>query len=128
MTSLPYRRSFFTFHLLSRFLEWCNVFVFLSFLPPLTNFGSVTPIPVGIKVVTPLFSIGGTARVILRSRRCAKGFLNYFRAIIEFLKVVFKDEIVKFSKNCGTCAIKESVGVKVKIMEFQKNNNINKLP
>ena len=40
--------------------------------------------------VTPLFSIGGTTRVILRSHRCTKGFLNYFNAIIEFLKVVFK--------------------------------------
>ena len=52
-------------------------------------------------------------RVILRSRRCTKGFLNYFSVIIEFLKVVFKGEIVKFSKNCGTFAIKESGGVKV---------------
>ena len=51
---------------------------------------------------------------------CTKGFLNYFSAIIEFLKVVFKGEIVKFSKNCGTFAIKESGGVKVQIMEFQK--------
>ena len=34
--------------------------------------------------VTPIFSIGGTTRVILRSRRCTKGFLNYFSAIIEF--------------------------------------------
>ena len=25
--------------------------VFLSFLPPLTNFGSITPIPVGIRVL-----------------------------------------------------------------------------
>ena len=57
-----------------------------------------------------------------------KGFLNYFSAIIEFLKVVFKDEIVKFSKNCGTFAIKESGGVKAQIMEFQKDNNNNKLP
>ena len=40
--------------------------------------------------VTPLFSIGGTTRVILRSHRCTKGFLNYFNAIIKFLKVVFK--------------------------------------
>ena len=30
---------------------------------------------------------------------CTKGFLNYFGAIIEFLKVVFKGEIIKFSKN-----------------------------
>ena len=38
--------------------------------------------------VTPLFSIGGTTYVILRSRSCTMGFLNYFSAIIEFLKVV----------------------------------------
>ena len=38
----------------------------------------------------------------------SKGFLNYFSAIIEFLKVVFKGEIVKFSKNCDTFAIKKS--------------------
>ena len=59
---------------------------------------------------------------------CTKGFLNYCSAIIEFLKVVFKGEIVKFSKNCGTFTIKESGGVKVQIMEFQKDNNNNKLP
>ena len=50
---------------------------------------------------------------------CTKGFLNYFSAIIEFWKVVFKGEIIKFSKNCGTFAIKESGGVKVQIMKFQ---------
>ena len=43
---------------------------------------------------------------------CPKGFLNYFSAIIEFLKVVFKGEIMKFSNNCDTFAIKESGGVK----------------
>ena len=59
-------------------------------------------------ITAPLFSIGGTTRVILRSCRCTKGFLNYFSVIIEFLKVVFKDEIVKFSKNYGTFSIKES--------------------
>ena len=59
---------------------------------------------------------------------CTKGFLNYLNAIGVFFKVVFKDEIVKFSKNCSTCAIKESGGVKVQIMEFQKDNNNNKLP
>ena len=79
------------------------------------------------KCVTPLFSIDGTARVILRSRRCTKGFFNYFSAIIKFLKVVFKREIVKFSKNYGTFSIKESGGAKVQIMEFQKDNNNNKL-
>ena len=59
---------------------------------------------------------------------CTKGFLNYFSAIIEFLKVVFKGEMIKFSKNCGTYSIKERGGVKVQIMEFQNNNNNNKLP
>ena len=59
---------------------------------------------------------------------CTKGFLNYFSVIIEFLKVVFKGEIINFSKNCGTFAIKESGGVKVQIMEFRKDNNNNKLP
>ena len=36
--------------------------------------------------------------------------------------------MIKFSKNCGTFSIKESGGVKVQIMEFQKDNNNNKLP
>ena len=48
---------------------------------------------------------------------CTKGFLNLLSAIVVFFKVVFKDEIVKFSKNCGTFAIKESGGVKLQIME-----------
>ena len=51
---------------------------------------------------------------------CTKGFLNYFSTIIEFLKVVFKGEIVRFSKNYDTFAIKISGGVKVQIIEFQK--------
>ena len=58
---------------------------------------------------------------------CTKGFLNYLSAIRVFLKVVFKHEIVKFSKNCGTCAIKESGGMKVQIMVFQKKINNSKL-
>ena len=33
---------------------------------------------------------------------CTKGFLNYLSAIVVFLNVVFKDENVKFSNNCGT--------------------------
>ena len=41
---------------------------------------------------------------------CTKGFLNYLSVIVVFFKVVFKDEIVMFSKNCGTFAIKESKG------------------
>ena len=59
---------------------------------------------------------------------CTKGFLTYLSAIGVFFKVVFKDEIIKFSKHCGTFAIKESGGVKVQIREFQKDNNNNKLP
>ena len=39
---------------------------------------------------------------------CTKGFLNYLSVIVVFLKVVFKDEIIKFSNHCGTFAIKES--------------------
>ena len=56
---------------------------------------------------------------------CSKGFLNYLSAIVVFLKFVFKDAIIKFSKHCCTFAIKESGGVKVQIMEFQKDNNNN---
>ena len=59
---------------------------------------------------------------------CINGFLNYLSVIVVFLKVVFKDEIIKFSKHCGTFAIKESEEVKVQIMKFQKNNNNTKLP
>ena len=58
---------------------------------------------------------------------CTKGFLNYLSVILVFLKVVFKDEIIKFSKHCGTFAIKESERVKIQILEFQKDNNNNKL-
>ena len=57
---------------------------------------------------------------------CTKSFLNYLSVIVVFLKVAFKNEIIKFSKHCGTFAIKESGWVKVQIMEFQNNNN-NKL-
>ena len=49
---------------------------------------------------------------------CTKGFLNYLSSIVVFFKVVFKDEIIKFSKHCDSFAIKESGGVKVQIMEF----------
>ena len=66
--------------------------------------------------------------VTVESHMCTKGFLNYLSAIVVFLKVIFKDEFIKFSKHCGTFAIKESGGMKVQIMEFQKDNNNNKLP
>ena len=59
---------------------------------------------------------------------CTKGFLNYLSTIVVCLKVVFNDEIIKFSKHCDTFAINESGRVKVQIMEFQKNNNNNKFP
>ena len=48
---------------------------------------------------------------------CNKGFLNYLSVIVVFFKVVFKDEIVKFSKHCGIFTIKERGGVKIQIME-----------
>ena len=51
---------------------------------------------------------------------CTKGFLKYFSVIIEFLKVVFKGEIIKFSKNYGTFAIKESEGVKIQLWNFKR--------
>ena len=40
---------------------------------------------------------------------CTKDFLNYLSAIIVFLNVVFKDEIVKFSKNCGTVKLEKKI-------------------
>ena len=56
---------------------------------------------------------------------CTKGFLNYLSAIVVFLKVVFKDEIVNFSKHCGTFAIKESGGVKVKLWKKKVKRGTN---
>ena len=41
---------------------------------------------------------------------CTKSFLNFFSAIIEFLKVVFKSEIVKFSKNCDILQLRKMEG------------------
>ena len=49
---------------------------------------------------------------------CTKGFLNFLSVIVVFLKVVFKDKIIKLSKYCGTFVIKESEMVKVQIMKF----------
>ena len=40
---------------------------------------------------------------------CTKGFLNYLSAIVVFLNVVFKDEIVKFSKNCSIVKQKKNI-------------------
>ena len=58
-----------------------------------------------------------TVRVTVESHMCTKDFLNYLSVIVVFFESYFKDEIVKFSKNCGTFTIKESGGVKVQIME-----------
>ena len=58
---------------------------------------------------------------------CTKGFLNYLSVIVVFFNVVFNDEIVKFSKNCGPIKPKKKF-----IRNFQKfpkdNNNNNKFP
>ena len=40
---------------------------------------------------------------------CTKSFLNYLSAIVVFLNVVFKDEIVKFSKNCSIVKPKKKI-------------------
>ena len=48
---------------------------------------------------------------------CTKSFLNYLSDIVVFFKVVFNDEIVKFSKHCGIFVIKEMGEVKVQIIE-----------
>ena len=58
---------------------------------------------------------------------CTKGFLNYLSAIVAFLNVVFKDEIVKFSKNCGTIKLRKKNIIR-KFQNLQKGNNNNKLP
>ena len=50
MTSLPYLRSFFFFFVIKVF-GMVQCFVFLRFLPPLMNFGSVITIPVDIRVL-----------------------------------------------------------------------------
>ena len=57
---------------------------------------------------------------------CTKGFLNYLSAIIVFLNVVFKDEIVKFSKNCDT--VKPEKKLLENFHKLQKDNNNNKFP
>ena len=46
---------------------------------------------------------------------CTKGFLNYLSSIVVFFNVVFKDEILKFSKNCGTVKPEKKI-----IRKFQK--------
>ena len=55
---------------------------------------------------------------------CTKRF---FCVVVVLLEVVIKDEIVKFSKNCGTFAIKESGGGESTNYGISKDNNINKL-
>ena len=55
---------------------------------------------------------------------CTKGFLNYLSAIVVFFNVVFKDEIVKFSKNCSTVKPEKKIR---NCQKLQKDNNNNKL-
>ena len=47
-------------------------------------------------------------RVTIGSHMCTKSFLNYLSAIVVFFNVVFKDEIVKFSKNCCTVKLEKN--------------------
>ena len=56
---------------------------------------------------------------------CTKGFLNYLSVIKVFLNVVFKDEIVKVSKNCGTIKPDKKIIIR-NFQILQKDNN--KLP
>ena len=41
---------------------------------------------------------------------CTKGFLDYFSAIIEFLKVVFKGEIISFQRIVALLQLKKVEG------------------
>ena len=67
----------------------------------------------------------GTVRVTVGSHMCTKGFLNYLSTIVVFFNIVFKDEIVKFSKNCGTVKPEKKI---IRIFQnLQKDNNNNKL-
>ena len=50
---------------------------------------------------------------------CTKGFLNYLSVIVVFWNVVFKNEIVKFSKNCVTVKLEKKI-----IRNFQKYKRI----
>ena len=58
---------------------------------------------------------------------CTKDFLNYLSAIVVFFKVVFKDEIVKFSKNCDTVKLEKKFIRNLQKLQRDNNNN-NKLP
>ena len=54
-----------------------------------------------------------------------KGFLNYLSVIVVFWNVVFKNEIVKFSKNCVTVKLEKKIIRN--FQKLQKDNNNNKL-
>ena len=49
-----------------------------------------------------------------------KGFLNYFSAIIEFLKVVFKGEILSFQRIVALLQLKKVEGWKYKLWNFKR--------
>ena len=58
---------------------------------------------------------------------CTKGFLNYLSVIVVFLNVVFKDESVKFLKNCGIVKPKKKIIRNFQKLQMYNNNNNNKL-
>ena len=58
---------------------------------------------------------------------CTKGFLNYLSVIVVFLNVVFKDEIVNFSKNCGIVIPKFKFFKRIIIIIINYHNDSGKL-
>ena len=58
---------------------------------------------------------------------CIKDFLNYLSVIVVFFNIVFKDQIVKVSKNCGTVKPEKKIIIR-NFQNLQKDNNNNKLP
>ena len=72
---------------------------------PMRGFLSLT-IPLGVRTVTPrperMYS--------MCNRMCTKGFLNYFSAIIEFLKVVLRVELESFQRIVGLLQLRKVEG------------------
>ena len=68
---------------------------------------------------------GCTVRVTVGSHIYIKGFLNYLSAIVVFLNVVFKDEIV--FKELWHYKIQKKKKIIRNFQKLQKDNNNNKL-
>ena len=51
---------------------------------------------------------------------CTKSFLNYFSAIIEFLKVVFKGETIKFQRIVALLQLRKVERWKYKLWNFKR--------